>query len=115
MLIWEKAQFLKVVQLDIYAFQRPKVKTHLNQQSPTVGVSGLPNFVIQEIFVLTDKFNPPKGFSLLNRTADSEQKAWKKKQLCYKLVNLRETNVAVTDIIVCSRLKKAPEGFKLAG
>ncbi|XP_064214019.1 multivesicular body subunit 12A isoform X1 [Tribolium castaneum] len=76
---------------------------------------GLPNFVIQELFVLTEKFNPPRGFSLLNRTADSEQKAWKKKQLCYKLVNLRDTKVAVTDIIVCSRLKKAPEGFKLAG
>ena len=71
--------------------------------------------MIQEIFVLTDKFNPPAGFSLLNRTVDSEQRAWKKKQLCYKLVDLRETRVAITDIIVCSRLKKAPEGFKLAG
>ncbi|CAH1380953.1 unnamed protein product [Tenebrio molitor] len=76
---------------------------------------GLPDFVVQEIFVLTDKFNPPRGFSLLNRTVDSEQKAWKKKQLCYKLVNAKEAKVAITDIIVCSRLKKAPEGFKLAG
>ncbi|RZC32618.1 DUF2464 domain containing protein, partial [Asbolus verrucosus] len=77
-------------------------------------VAGLPDFVIQEIFVLTDKFNLPKGFSLLNRTADSEQRAWKKKQLCYRLVNVREAKVAVTDIIICSRLKKAPGGFQFA-
>jgi hypothetical protein len=31
------------------------------------------------------------------------------------LVNAKEAKVAITDIIVCSRLKKAPEGFKLAG
>ncbi|XP_018562510.1 multivesicular body subunit 12B isoform X1 [Anoplophora glabripennis] len=76
---------------------------------------GLPNFVVQEILVLTDKANPPKGFSLLNRTADSEQKAWRKKLFCYRLVNKREIRTAVTDIIICSRLKKAPAGFSFAG
>ncbi|KAJ8919056.1 hypothetical protein NQ315_016962 [Exocentrus adspersus] len=76
---------------------------------------GLPNFVVQEILVLTDKANPPKGFSLLNRTADSEQKAWRKKQFCYRLVNKKDIKTAVTDIIICSRLKKAPVGFSFAG
>nr|CAH7762001.1 unnamed protein product [Callosobruchus chinensis] len=76
---------------------------------------GLPNFVVQELLVLTDKANPPKGFSLLSRTADSEQKAWRKKQLCYRLVNKKDIRTAITDIIICSRLKKAPSGFSFAG
>lgn len=76
---------------------------------------GLPNFVVQELIVLGDKANPPKGFSLLNRTADSEQKAWKKKQICYKLVNKKDIKTAVTDVIICSRHKKAPVGFSYAG
>lgn len=70
---------------------------------------------MQEILVLTDKASPPKGFSLLSRTADSEQKAWRKKQFCYRLVNKKEIQTAVTDIIICSRLKKAPIGFSFAG
>lgn len=76
---------------------------------------GLPGFVVQEILIFNEKGIPPAGYSLLTKTADSDQKAWRKKQLCYKLVNKRNTKTAVTDIIVCSRLKKAPEGFTLAG
>lgn len=76
---------------------------------------GLPNFVVQEILVLADKANPPQGYSLLNRTADSEQKAWRKKQICYRLVNRKDIKTAVTDIIICSRLRKAPAGFSFAG
>lgn len=76
---------------------------------------GLPNFVVQELYVIGDKVNPPKGCSVLNKTADSEQKAWKKKQICYRLVNKKDSKVAITDIIVCARLKKAPVGFSYAG
>lgn len=76
---------------------------------------GIPNFVVQELLVLGDKANPPQGFSLLNRTADSEQKAWKKKQIFYRLVNRKDIKTAITDVIVCSRLKKAPVGFSYAG
>ncbi|XP_060525454.1 multivesicular body subunit 12A isoform X2 [Cylas formicarius] len=76
---------------------------------------GIPNFVVQEIIIVNQGTNPPKGFSLLNRTADSSQKAWKKKQICYRLVNQQDLKIAITDIIVCSRLKKAPSGFLLAG
>lgn len=76
---------------------------------------GLPNFVVQELLVIGEKINPPKGYSLLNRTADSEQKAWRKKQLCYRLVNRKDIKTAVTDIIICSRHKKAPVGFSYAG
>lgn len=76
---------------------------------------GIPNFVVQEIIVLNEKTAPPKGFSLLNRTADTGQRAWKKKQICYRLVNQKESDTAITDIIVCSRLRKAPVGFSFGG
>ncbi|ENN73863.1 multivesicular body subunit 12B [Dendroctonus ponderosae] len=76
---------------------------------------GLPNFALREILLLAEKTLPPKGYSLLNRTADSQQRPWKKRQLAYQLVNLKELKTAITDIIVCNRLKKAPAGFNFAG
>lgn len=76
---------------------------------------GLPNFVVQDITVVNEKSIPPEGYSLLHRTADTEQKAWRKKQLCYRLANYKTISQAVTDIIVCNRLKRAPDGFTLAG
>lgn len=76
--------------------------------------TGLSGYVVEEIIVINDKI-PPEGYSLISRTIDSEQKAWRKKQLCYKLVPRKSARLVVTDIIVCSRLKKAPEGFNFAG
>lgn len=75
---------------------------------------GLPGYVVEEIIIVNDKI-PPEGYCLLSRTVDTEQKAWRKKQLCYRLVPRKQAILAVTDIIICSRLKRAPEGFTLAG
>jgi len=44
-----------------------------------------------------------------------DQKAWRKRQLCYKLARREQAAFAVTDIIIMGRLKKAPLGFSLAG
>lgn len=44
-----------------------------------------------------------------------EQKAWRKKQLCYKFAQVSKSPTSITDIIVLSRMKKAPEGFMLSG
>lgn len=71
--------------------------------------------MVEEILIINEKSVPPQGFSLISRTADTDQKAWRKKQLCYKLGDRQNAKRAVTDIIVCSRLKKAPEGFTLVG
>ncbi|KAF5302695.1 hypothetical protein FQR65_LT08437 [Abscondita terminalis] len=75
---------------------------------------GLPGYVVEEIIIVNEKI-PPQGYCLLSRTIDTEQRAWRKKQLCYRLVPRKGAILAVTDIIICSRLKKAPEGFTLAG
>ncbi|XP_034934545.1 multivesicular body subunit 12B [Chelonus insularis] len=76
---------------------------------------GVPNYVVQEITVINERESPPDGYSMIPQTIDTDQKAWRKKQVCYKLRNRDACMVAVTDIIVCSRIKKAPTGFTYAG
>uniref|UniRef100_A0A1I8P1N7 Multivesicular body subunit 12A n=1 Tax=Stomoxys calcitrans TaxID=35570 RepID=A0A1I8P1N7_STOCA len=76
---------------------------------------GLPEYVVETLKVIAEKIAPPKEFSLLSRTADTDQKAWRKRQIAYKLSKRGTVTHAVTDIILCSKLKIAPEGFKLAG
>lgn len=44
-----------------------------------------------------------------------DQKACRKRQLCYKLTKKCLASYAITDIILLSRSKKAPEGFNLVG
>lgn len=65
--------------------------------------------------VCGDRELPGEGFSLLSRTADSDHKAWRKRQIAYKLAKRGSITHAVTDVILCSKLKSAPDGFKLAG
>lgn len=65
--------------------------------------------------VCNERELPGEGFSILTRTADTEHKAWRKKQICYKLAKRGSVTKAVTDVILCSKIKTAPEGFTLAG
>ncbi|XP_058462300.1 multivesicular body subunit 12B [Malaya genurostris] len=76
---------------------------------------GLPDYILETLKVIGDKEALPEGFSQLTRTADTEQKAWRKKQLVYRLAKKGIAKQAITDIILCSRLRQAPEGFTLAG
>lgn len=72
-------------------------------------------YVLHDYRVCGEREAPGEGFSLLTRTADSEQKAWRKKQIAYKLSKRGRVTQAVTDVILCAKLKVAPEGFTLAG
>lgn len=45
----------------------------------------------------------------------SDQRAFRKKQLCYKAVPRHMATQTITDIIILSRTKVAPEGFTLFG
>ncbi|XP_055380479.1 multivesicular body subunit 12A [Condylostylus longicornis] len=76
---------------------------------------GLPEYVLETLKIISEKETPPQEFSLLSRTADTEQKAWRKRQIAYKLSKRGNVNYAITDIILCSKLKTAPDGFKFAG
>lgn len=35
--------------------------------------------------VCNERESPGEGFSILTRTADNEHKAWRKRQICYRL------------------------------
>lgn len=62
--------------------------------------------------------NLPRGFSDVTFTSDTKRPAWRRKKLCCMLTNdptVLNKEPLLTDIIVCSRLKKAPEGFQYAG
>lgn len=76
---------------------------------------GLPDYILETLRVIGEREALPEGFSQLTRTADTEQKAWRKRQLVYRLAKNGIAKQAVTDIILCSRLRQAPEGFILAG
>ncbi|XP_043253633.1 multivesicular body subunit 12A [Colletes gigas] len=83
---------------------------------------GLPHCVIEDLAVINERDSPPDGYSMISYTVDSMQKAWRKKQLCYKIRNKELCLKAVTDIIICSGIlrkvytsKMAPSGFVAAG
>jgi len=72
-------------------------------------------FVIDSLCIINEKDIPPNGYVVLSKTYGSEQKAWRKRQLCYRLAEKSSVFLAVTDIIILSKAKKAPDGFTLAG
>ncbi|EZA58645.1 multivesicular body subunit 12B isoform X1 [Ooceraea biroi] len=81
---------------------------------------GQPDCVVEDIVVINERDAPPNGYSMIAYTVDSRQKAWRKKQVCYKIRNKDSCAKAVTDIIICSRIihkdsKLAPIGFSAAG
>lgn len=45
----------------------------------------------------------------------TDQKAWRKKQLCYKLSRKNICHSVVTDIILLGRNKRPPDGFTYVG
>lgn len=81
---------------------------------------GPPGCVVEDIVVINERDTPPEGYNMISYTVDSRQKAWRKKQVCYKIRNKNSCAKAVTDIIICSRIihkdsKLAPIGFSAAG
>lgn len=76
---------------------------------------GIDNYIVEDIAIIGEKDMPPDGYGLIPKTMDTDAKAWKKRQICYKLSRRNLALSAVTDIILLSKSKKAPEGFSLAG
>ncbi|KAM7305781.1 hypothetical protein ISCGN_015677 [Ixodes scapularis] len=70
---------------------------------------------IQSLVVVADKEMPPEGHVVMSATRDTDQRAMKKKFLCFKTVSRDYAGEAVSDIIVLSKSRKPPDGFVLAG
>ncbi|XP_059619643.1 multivesicular body subunit 12B [Phlebotomus argentipes] len=71
--------------------------------------------IVETISVIGVNERTPDGFTSILQTTDNAQKAWRKRQLVFKVVERRNASKAVTDIIICSKSKKAPSGFLIAG
>jgi ESCRT-I complex subunit MVB12 len=77
---------------------------------------GRPEHVISAIQILHDRELPPEGFSLIQQTVDSSQKAFKKKQLCFKLANIRSNCESIVEMVAYSKLKHPlPDSFEHIG
>lgn len=73
------------------------------------------NYVLENLVIINEKELPPEGYGSIQKTADTEQRAWRKKQLCYKLSRRNICHAVVTDMILLNKSRKAPEGFHLLG
>lgn len=71
--------------------------------------------VITDVIIQNEKEVPPPGYTLIERTLDSSEKAVRKKQICVKMVPRNTTECAVTDLILLSRSKRAPAEYILTG
>lgn len=80
--------------------------------SKTEGYMG---YVVEHVAIVNDRDSRPAGYTIVEQTIDTSQKAFKKKQLCYKQVPRNMATQTITDIIILSRSKIAPEGFSLVG
>lgn len=70
---------------------------------------------VESVRIIGEKETPPQGFSTLQRTVDTETKAWRKKQIVYKLCHRETIKEMVTDVILCSKSKNAPQEYVSAG
>lgn len=78
-------------------------------------IHGIADLIVEAISITSEKDPPPASYCLIAKTKDTDQKAWRKSQLCYKVAKRSLATSCVTDIILLSRMKKAPEGFQLGG
>jgi ESCRT-I complex subunit MVB12 len=78
---------------------------------------GLPNFVLEKIRIIGNNENlANEGFISIKSTADTNQKAWRKKQLVYKLSKTENVTECITDIILMTKNnRQPPEGFTYLG
>lgn len=76
---------------------------------------GIADYIVENVGVIGEKEMPPDGYCLIPKTVDSEQKCWRKRQICYRLTRKTLASSTITDIIILGKARKAPEGFSLAG
>lgn len=78
---------------------------------------GLPNFVLEKIKIISSTEHlASDGFISIKTTTDSNQKAWRKKQLVYKLTKTENVKDCIVDIAVLSKYgKNIPDGYVYLG
>lgn len=67
---------------------------------------GLPNFVLEKIKIISSSEHlASDGFISIKHTSDTNQKAWRKKQLVYKLSKTEAVVECITDIAILTKYK----------
>jgi len=73
------------------------------------------NNVLIDVCIQNEKDAVPAGFSLIDVTVDTREKATRKKQVCVKMVPRHLATDAISDLIVLSKNKRAPVNYTLVG
>lgn len=76
---------------------------------------GSSDHFVETVKIIGEKETPPLGFCTLQKTADTETRAWRKKQIVYKLGHRESVQEVVTDVLLCSKSKNAPQDYISAG
>jgi ESCRT-I complex subunit MVB12 len=77
---------------------------------------GHSNFVVEKLQIINSNENLAQlGFVSIKNTADTNQKAWRKKQLVYKLSKTEIASECITDICILSKFKNPLPGFIYLG
>jgi ESCRT-I complex subunit MVB12 len=78
---------------------------------------GFESHVVEQIKIISASENLAReGFLSIKKTSDTNQKAWRKKQLVYKLSKVESCTEFVTDIVILSKYRPpGPEGFRYLG
>lgn len=71
--------------------------------------------VMTDILIQNEREIPPFGYTLLEKTVDTAEKATKKKQIGVKMIPHNMTETAIIELTMLSKTKRSPPGFTLIG
>ncbi|XP_014665494.1 PREDICTED: multivesicular body subunit 12B-like isoform X3 [Priapulus caudatus] len=77
--------------------------------------NGTLNNVLADIAVLGERSPVPQGYSLVDLTVDTRERAMKKKQLVVMMLPRDSASSAVCEVIILSRMRRPPAGYTIAG
>ena len=75
----------------------------------------LQDLVLADLVINNEHDPPPSGYTLIDYTLDTREKATRKKQICVRMLPRHTTHDALSDLILLSRSKRAPPEYTLAG
>ncbi|KAL5012571.1 hypothetical protein ScPMuIL_011122 [Solemya velum] len=72
--------------------------------------------ILVDITLINEKEDVPAGFTCVEVTEDTREKATKKKTICVRWMSPSITNSAITELIILSRnVRRPPSGYSLVG
>jgi len=97
------------------SFFRSKVTRYLCYTRQYPLSNGTLNNVLADIVINNERDPPPPGYSLLEFTVDTSEKATRKKQICVQMLPRATTRDAICEVVLLSKSRRAPPEFTLCG